>query len=428
MALWFTLSYIILFLLLFILNTGTVTPYGSTCFAYIIDTKCHQIANIDHPNFEAAFKMLDGAKYEEYSFSVVLRRSLYYQLSFPFMKLLGFHFGGLLFNFILYCLLLFLFFYSKFKYYFNPHLASIILLTYPGLYYYIGLPYSYNIILFGAILIFYLLFRVYHKVSTRAFLGAMLLVGVLFNGYDYYSWFIIPLLFVVFFYKWDVFTLGLTFCILPVILNNFLLYKIYGISFENSNTSVYFDIINSYLKNFHEIFNFSNIGNIITNYIKIYFYSTFFILPFFFLAAVGDTIYSKKYISKKLFLLLTLVFINITFLFLFINLNPFEGRWDFRGDRIARIYQGFFLVFLFFFSSRVGSSRQKNLLSFCVVILNLLIVLSPYFYPKIASIAYHYFYKHGKEGAMYNTLSIFPPKPNITCEPKRYMYIDNNPQ
>jgi len=75
------------------LSSGTLAPYGMQ-----VGDECHYRINIDHPHFEAPFKMLEGRPEAEWNDSVVLRRILHPILAYPWVKAFGFELGGLLFN------------------------------------------------------------------------------------------------------------------------------------------------------------------------------------------------------------------------------------------------------------------------------------------------------------------------------------------
>src|SRR4029077_9369055 len=76
------------------LSSGTMTPYASTFFRPIVSSPCGYLYNVDHPQHEATFRMLDGQPPERWRGSLVLRRLLFPVVAYPFMKAAGFEVGG----------------------------------------------------------------------------------------------------------------------------------------------------------------------------------------------------------------------------------------------------------------------------------------------------------------------------------------------
>ncbi|MCG6144902.1 hypothetical protein [Leptospira bandrabouensis] len=421
-----------LHLVLSILNTGTVTPYGSTCGWFLYDSECNQIANIDHTHFEAVFKFLDGAPIYEISFSVVLRRILYYLIAYPFMKVFGFFLGGVLSNFLIYLLFYYFLYFSNFSKQFNPYYISFLLVTYPGIYYFIGLPYSYNLTVIGSIIIGYLIYTLYQKTSNFKFLKISFIIGILFTGYDFHIWFLIPFLLTIFYYKFSTWIKGTILLLIPSFAVNLLLSNVFGIKLENSNTNIYANTLDGLKSIFNLTIDYDFISNFIMTFGKILLSSTFIIIPSILTLYFCIIFLVKRDFRfiRKHFAFLA-IFISITLLFVVINIYQGKGtgQWDFRGDWIARIYQGFIAAYVLGFALKDKvSDKIKTAILIIIVISNATIIISPYFQPKLASKVYYLFYRHGDENQLFFTLKILKPTSNLTCDPKNLRLIKFNDQ
>ena len=127
------------------LSSGTMAPYASTLPRPLIIKPCNYLVNTDQPHFEATYLMLQGRPAEEWKYSVVLRRTLYPVLAYPLMRMWGFLAGGVITS-----ILLQVFAFAGFAIWCRRRigkragwLAIPLLATYPGIYYWAGLPYSY---------------------------------------------------------------------------------------------------------------------------------------------------------------------------------------------------------------------------------------------------------------------------------------------
>ena len=76
------------------LSSGTMSPFAATWAFPIVTKSCGYLFNLDHPQYRAAFDMLDGAPRAAWEWSITLRRILYPLVAFPFMKAGGFVAGG----------------------------------------------------------------------------------------------------------------------------------------------------------------------------------------------------------------------------------------------------------------------------------------------------------------------------------------------
>jgi hypothetical protein len=130
------------------LCTGTLASYAVGLDIAIVWRPCGYLLNCDHGQFLASHLMLDGAPRATWEGSVVLRRTLYPLLAYPFAKVLGFEYGGILANFLLALAAL-----IGFSEYIRRKVgnagataAALLIATYPGIHYWVGLPYSYAVI------------------------------------------------------------------------------------------------------------------------------------------------------------------------------------------------------------------------------------------------------------------------------------------
>ena len=80
-----------------------MAPYAATQDFPTVLEPCHYLVNVDHSQFEATFRMLEGQPAATWSWSVVLRRVLYPLIAFPFMKLFGYMAGGIVAGVLVSC-------------------------------------------------------------------------------------------------------------------------------------------------------------------------------------------------------------------------------------------------------------------------------------------------------------------------------------
>jgi hypothetical protein len=234
-------------------STGTVTPYASTIGPESVTVRkdCNYLVNGDHDQYLYVFKMLEGLPKDEWKNSSILRRVLFPILSWPLYKLLGFDLGGYLTSFILNFLAV-----CFFAYYWGKKFGSKsqvwilwLLSTYPGIMYWVGLPYS-NSFIVPACLVAFCLLDGFEKSSSRFYFKNILMgmaLGTLACGYDILPGFLLAA-FLMTLYQKKIFKF-LAFCVGAISVYAFcfwVLVKYFDMPSSSDNTQIYSNILKSY--------------------------------------------------------------------------------------------------------------------------------------------------------------------------------------
>jgi hypothetical protein len=327
------------------LASGTMAPYAATLKGPVISETCHYLYNTDHRNFRASFAMLDGQPRSEWGWSVYLRRILYPLVSYPFMKALGFEWGGLVFNVLLHLAALY-----SFARFVRARIglesaiwALWLLCTYPGIGYWAGLPYSNAAIVPSTLCLFMLLVRLDEESEPRSAALVATAMGILFTAYDLLPFFAPAAVGLVAwrrrFHLLPGVVAGL---IAPQLISNIALALIYKVTPNNSNTHVFGAIARAYLhrpdlgmwagylRDLPEI-TFAN-----------YFYSNFLFLPALFLVLI--LLWQRPRIGP----VEIAVWIAGATVFLIANLAPPYRGWQLRGIGIPRLYQPLFVLLIWY--------------------------------------------------------------------------------
>lgn len=339
------------------LSSGTLAPYAATLSAPRVLLPCGYLGNIDHDHFRATFLMLDGAPRESWAFSVVLRRILFPLLAYPMMKMVGFEWGGFLTSLLLHAVAFWVF--TRFlvqRYGARAGtLGAWLLATYPGIYYWAGLPYSYASIVPSCLMAAMLLFRLQDGAQTarswRFVLWPSLGLGVLFTAYDLFPFFGISALWVLISARRfrPVFP-ALAAMIAPQALSTLLLVSVYHVPVINSNTAVYNVIAQAFLHTpdwsewakywfvFHKI--------AVHNFL----FSGFLFLPLLFGAALGLDLVGPR---LRLEPVEAAILFAVALGFSINNLAPPYEGWQMRGAYIPRLYQPVFVVYILFLTRKL---------------------------------------------------------------------------
>ena len=230
-------------------NTGTLNPLAVTLDHPIVWDPCTYLLNIDHFHHKAPFLMLDGAPRESWDFSVVLRRILYPLVAYPFMKALGFEYGGILVNALLAVGALLAFWHVARRRFPGFSRAALWLVaTWPGIFYWAGSPYGYAAIVPLSLLSLAVLWRLQTVAGWRGALLCGLVLGVLFTAYDLMPFFgAAGVLLLLHRRLWRASAVFAVAQLAPQVVALTLLYKIFGVPLRNANSEVYAIIVKSYL-------------------------------------------------------------------------------------------------------------------------------------------------------------------------------------
>ena len=324
------------------LSSGTLAPYGMQ----VGTTACRYRVNIDHEQFHAVYRMLDGRPESEWMYSVVLRRVLHPLLAFPLMKAFGFELGGLLFNIVLHVLAL-VALALAIRRFFDARAAMLVswlFATYPGYAYWVGLPYSYAMIVPGSVACLIALLWLHDRPSLRRSLVAASVIGFVGLGYDLIPFFGGALFFMLITYRrWLDLGLALLVLLAWVLFIGKGLPAIFGFPALNGNTEAYAAIVKSYLDAPNRLHGWGSLLiDVPRIFISNYFYSNFVFFPALMLWLVA--LRWQRPLFHRVALGVMLATLGM---FLFLNLAPpYEGAWQLRGTWIPRLFQPWFVAVL----------------------------------------------------------------------------------
>jgi hypothetical protein len=394
------------------LCTGTLASYAVGLDIAIVWRPCGYLLNCDHGQFVASHLMLDGAPRATWEGSVVLRRTLYPLLAYPFAKVLGFEYGGILANFLLALATL-----IGFSEYIRRKVgnagataAALLIATYPGIHYWVGLPYSYAVIVPSSLAATAILWELQDEDRIPRIALLSLALGILYVGYDLAPFFAPAALALVWMR-----TRGGRATLVSTVLQampsgvNLLVLAVWlDVPLQNSNTSAYWAVLRS----------FGNPGDpaiwagkilpapylLAENFLA----SNFVWLPLLFVACVAASrlrSWTTVYPFERAILICALAIWALN------NLAPpYPGKWQMRGEWIARLYQPVLGVLLTFVSRSVqvaagrGRAWRRAVLVALVATagMNALVMVGPFVGGgRYTALMYEAFYAHAPPGSDY---------------------------
>lgn len=373
-------------------HSGTLSPESAVLSPANIG-ECGYTGGTDHAQHINNFRMIKGDPVASWGEGVLLRRSLYQVLAFPLMIVFGFVWGGFLFNLILHSVALVCWAYFLFATIGRRGAVTGIWLiaTWPGIFYWAGLPYSYAVIVPFSILAFIILYYLSEpRKSYQTFLGC-LAIGTMIQAYD--SLFLFGLA-VILLTVWQ--TVRQTrrplpllaaiagFVLPPIAAQMALAHVFKAPTLVNSNSIVYIGYVQGYLSILKGTVNISEWLSLISDapmeLILSYFRAALIVLPVLFLILAVINRLSGLIRFHPAEIALGLV---ILALFLFNNLAPSgeeamrslglfndsmqPDKYQLRTSGFARLYQPEFIIFVFFAARMIAALRGRGWLTGTVV-------------------------------------------------------------
>jgi hypothetical protein len=406
------------------LASGTLAPVASTFWAPIVSEPCGYLYNVDHPLHEAAFRMLDGQPRALWESSVVLRRILFPLVAYPFMKAGGYVAGGFVASVLCQIAgLVALGVYLRRRHGDDAALAGVWLLTtYPGITYWVGLPYAYVAIVPGSIFCFILLERLEGRTGHRETAVTAAAMGLLFTAYDFLPFFGVAAALVLVRRRRAVeLPTALLAMAAPSVLVLLALKLAAHLEWGNKNTDIYSIVAQAYLHPPPLGVWLSTVSDFPSVLAANFFYGNLLFLPGLFLVAV---LVARKRLSLAEGALLAAG----AAIFCFNNLAPpYAGRWQMRGTFIPRLYQPVFVSLLVYVARAVGERRAlppfKGRLLVAAAALaflgNATIAFGPAARLPWSGYVYHRFYMHSDDGEMERLLALHGRRPLGFCAPTK---------
>src|SRR6266849_1367683 len=413
------------------LSSGTMAPYAATLGPKLIRIRqpCGYLTNIDHDQFQATFWMLQGGPQYSWEGSLVLRRILYPILAYPLMRAAGFDNGGFATNLIitLAAFLGFIFFVRRAVGERGAVTAMWLLATYPGIAYWIGLPYSYVWIVPGSSLLTMLLWKMARTTDYRRTFLLSMAIGFLFWGYDLFPFFGMAALLILTrqrrFLEMPIAVAGM---IIPVGMLLLWLGLAFHVPLRNSNTESYWSILTSFTSQV-DLPGWSKlIADLPSVLVNSFFFSTFLFLPLLFFLLALASLLGKRSLpieSPELEILLATLLV-----FLVNNLAPPYPGWQLRGIWIARLYQPVFVAFVLFacrslqrwWESKDPSGRKLARIAALLVALTVIadagVVFGPVLRLPIAAEIYFRFYRHSGPESRFRKIDLYGRRPWGICK------------
>ena len=381
------------------LSSGTMSPYAATWAYPIVSQPCGYLYNPDHPQYVAAFQMLDGQPRAAWQSSIVLRRILYPLLAYPFMKAAGFTTGGFIASLLinLAALIVFAFFLRK-RWGDKASIWGLWLFAlYPGVTYWAALPYANACIVPASCGLFMLLTRLDEQADLRSVALNAAAMGVLVTAYDLLPYFGLASLIVLFRRRrWTAMPIAVACMAAGPVVVWIVLTKVVRISWSNINTDIYRTMLDAYLHPPSLGVWLRGVAAFPIVLVQVFFFSNMLFLPGLFLMLVLITRIRLSPVEGALVIAVALVFA-------FNNLAPpYAATYQMRGDYIPRIYQPMGIALLVYCTRVVGSlgtaERPKAILVLTMFALALAANLSVAFGPIArvpwAGQVYQRFYFH----------------------------------
>ncbi len=385
------------------LSTGTLAPYAATQ-ASPLELPCGYLANTDHFFHLQPFLMLEGAPPEQWQSALMLRRILYPLLAWPLVATLGILWGGLLINVLLTVagVVVWILFIYRREGRAGAIASAWLLATYPGIMYWVGLPYSYAVIVPATLVGCIGLFVISEEsCSLRQLFLLSSGIGVLFIAYDGLLNTLVP---AALWILWrqrggSRIPLALVGLVWPTVLTLAVLHWGLGVRLDNSNSQTYRIILDSWLHimtAWPDVL--QNVAHLPLLAIRNYFYSNFFFLPLSFLVF---HLLMRRCGGRRYHVVEEGIMVATVFFFLFLNLAPHYPGWQMRGEWIARLYQPVFVVFVVYLSRGFGRlPRSSGLRRMAVVVVGATVLANGWIVfgglhgSAITDLAYQRFYQH----------------------------------
>ena len=399
------------------LSSGTMNPYAAGVQYPKFSEPCHYIVSVDHYHFLAIFLMLGGYDVQTWHGSVMLRRLLFQVIAFPFAKMLGLLWGGLVASALVNIAACagFTSFISR-RVGETAAIATIWLLaTYPGITYWAGLPYSYVAIVPGSLCCMMLLYRLQDAATTEEVLRASLLMGTIFLGYDLHAFFApaaVLLLAARRRFKWVVVACAGMALMLTLLV---LMFTIIGVALLNSSTGNYIDVVTAYLHPESTRAWLQNIANVPAILLSNFFFSNFLVYPILFCAAIAV---ARRHRFKSMGVPEYALLLSALAVFLFNNAAPPHYGWQLRGHWIARLYQPIFPALLMAIArvtEFLATARWwRGAIAFSVLV-NASVAFGPIMMNPLAAHVYRLFYIHAPAETLLINLQRYGRRPLGFC-------------
>ena len=386
------------------LSSGTMAPYALTLDSPLVLKPCGYLVNIDHERFLKVFRMLRHEDPTTWRWSPALRRPLFAVLALPLVNAFGVLTGGLIASAVIHVVALNAFcVFIKRRVGQSGAIATIWLLaTYPGITYWAALPYSYVMIVPGALISMMLLYRLLETQSILDLLATSLALGIFFTGYDIYPYFGLAAVLILLWRRRVIWTaIAFVVMALPQIVLSIVFSMAAAPAFYGGK-KLYAKILHAYLHPHDTHFWVHLLAELPMILLSTFLYSNFVALPLLFVLAL--VVWYKRRAGVLALPEYSVVAAGIV-VFLINNAAPPYPGIQMRGYWMPRVYQAVFPAFLMVIAratEHVGLTASWRGAIAMAIAFNASIAFGPILRNPIASEVYFRFYNH------------FPQKPPRT--------------
>ena len=384
-------------------NTGTLAPYAATLPAPVVDPRTGLLANWDDAHHIAVMEMLSGNE-DYWKGSVMFRRPLHAWLCLPLNPLISYRYSGVILNLLLYIVAM-LWLWDEVSYRENARVgfySLMLLCSYPGFTYWAGQPYSYGIIAPGSLVCYIVLRRLVVETRLIRVASLGLLAGIVFLGYDLYIVYLPAFaLALAVRRRWWQLAVSMAMSILPLAALLMIFHRA-GMPIVNSNSEIYSIIANAYLKNGPIAVDAGLIRQLISSFA----WSQFLFLP------CGLVLCLIPAARNGIRLDECSLGVSLLSLCCFLNLAPPYEGWQMRGDFMNRLYQPGFAA-LVVVLARVAAAKPRIGVPVVVVVclMQFLVVFSGAAGLSLMHPCYERFYPHARAGVYSENLRKYGCRP-----------------
>jgi hypothetical protein len=300
--------------------------------------------------------------------------------------------------------------------------AIALLSTYPGIAYWVGLPYSYAAIVPGMLLSTVLLCTIDRTDRAGTILGCCALLGLISVAYDLLPY-LAPavMLMLVLKRRWLLAGPAVVAMVLPMSAFTLILSHVFSVPLGNANSGIYRTVLTSYLDGVPGAVWWRLIQEAPWLLWHNWIYSNFLFLPLLFMLLLPVASWLGMAVGR----VEGAVLCAALCVFLLNNMAPPYPGWQMRGTFIPRLYQPIFGVLILFCCRVVQAAEPFPRVRWAVAALvvgamlgNAAVTYGPALGMPVAAHVYHHFYRHGPPNALSRNLKTYGRRPRGLCDEK----------
>ena len=398
------------------LSTGTMAIYAvSLVTPWEMEG---YIVNYDHHGYTWNWKFVTGDHAGLAVWNSVGNRLLLFVLSIPLGKLLGFFAGvivtGIVINLVVY--VVFVLFVRRTYGEVAGFVAMAMLSTYPGIFYWIGMPYAHSLIIPSILVAAMLAHKMLETRSVALLALEAFGVGLTFTAYDLAAT-VLPSVMLTLLLRRRFAAAAIAF--LPMALPAIALpFAVHLAGYSVGAPETYLAVVRAYLHPGPPGPWWELVKSVPVTFVLNYFDGNYWVMPSCFLVLFA---WGRIRLKVRLSTFELAVALALLAVFLFNNLAPpyAGGNMTMRGPLFARLYQPVFIVMVLYSARLLAFTWSQRLkcrtwMTICVAVcfaLNLAIGLGPILRNQTALLAYQHFYRGTSDTSIYDNLGKYGRSP-----------------